>query len=49
MYVKSLFLNGDLREDIYMQQTPGFITTETSSLVFKLNKSLYSLKKAPRA
>ena len=42
-------LNGDLCEDIYMQQPPSFITGETSSLVCKSNKSLYGLKHAPRA
>ena len=33
MDVKSVFLNGDLHEDIYMQQPPIFIIIETSSLV----------------
>ena len=33
MDVKSVFLNGDIHEDIYMQQTHGFITIQTSSLV----------------
>jgi len=42
-------LNGNLHEKNYMQQPPGFITIETSSLVCKLNKSLYGLKYAPRA
>jgi hypothetical protein len=44
MDVKSMFLNGDLHEDIYMQQPPSFITAETSSLVCKLHKYLYGLK-----
>ena len=47
MDVKSAFLNGDLREDIYMQHLPSFITAKTSSLVCKLNKCLYGLKQAP--
>ena len=49
MDVKSDFLNGDLDEDIYMQQPPGFIDAESSSLVCKLHKSLYGLKQTPRA
>jgi hypothetical protein len=49
MDVKSSFLNGDLNEDIYMQQSPGFVTAKNSKLVCKLHKSLYSLKQAPRA
>jgi hypothetical protein len=49
MDVKSDFLNGDLREEFYMQQPPGFISSQTSSLVCKLNKSLYGIKQEPRA
>eukprot|EP00253_Pinus_taeda_P019275 PITA_19275 len=48
MDVKSAFLNGDLHEEIYMEQPTGFIETN-SSLVFLLKKSRYGLKKAPRA
>lgn len=47
MDVKSAFLNGDLKEEIYMSQPPGFI--ENSNLVYKFKKSIYSLKQAPRA
>ena len=46
MDVKSAFLHGDLKEDIYMKQTEGYI--EDSSVVCKLRKSLYGLKQAPR-
>eukprot|EP00253_Pinus_taeda_P030130 PITA_30130 len=48
MDVKSAFLDGELHEEIYMEQPIGFIQTE-SSLVCRLKKSLYSLKQAPRA
>eukprot|EP00253_Pinus_taeda_P012597 PITA_12597 len=48
MYVKSVFLHGDLHEEIYMEQPIGFIQTD-SSLVCRLKKSLYGLKQVPRA
>ena len=47
MDVKCAFLNGDLTEEIYMQQPQGFSTNP--SLVCRLKKSLYGLKQAPRA
>ena len=47
MDVKSSFLHGDLKEEIYMKQPKGYI--EDSSLVCKLRKYLYGLKQAPRA
>ena len=47
MDVKCAFLNGDLTEEIYMQQPQGFSTNP--SLVCRLRKSLYGLKQAPRA
>eukprot|EP00253_Pinus_taeda_P004413 PITA_04413 len=48
MDVKSSFLHGDLHEETYMEQSTGFIQTD-SSLVCRLKKSLYGLKQAPRA
>ena len=44
--ISSAFLNGNLEEDIYMKQTPGFETHP--GLVCKLKKSLYGLKQGAR-
>ncbi len=46
--VKIAFFNGDLEEEIYMEQPEGF-TQEGAHLVCKLHKSLYELKQSPRA
>ena len=43
MDVKSAFLHGDLQEEIYMEQSPGYVQ-DNSSLVYLLKKSLYGLK-----
>jgi hypothetical protein len=46
MDVKNAFFQGHISEDIYMEQTQGFM--QDSSLIFQLKKSLYGLKQAPR-
>jgi hypothetical protein len=48
MDVKFSFFHGDLQEEIYMEQPPGYVEND-SSLVSCLKKSLYGLKKAPKA
>ncbi|GJZ24426.1 calcineurin B-like protein 4 [Tanacetum coccineum] len=48
MDVKPTFLNGDLEEEIYMNQPQGFIAPELKSKVCRLVKSLYDLRKAPK-
>ena len=46
--VKTTFLHGDLKEEIYMEQPKGFVATGQEHLVCRLRKSLYGLKQAPR-
>nr|GEU69476.1 hypothetical protein [Tanacetum cinerariifolium] len=49
MDVKTAFLHGSLKEDVYMCQPEGFIDADHPSYVYKLKKALYGLKQAPRA
>nr|GEZ39907.1 hypothetical protein [Tanacetum cinerariifolium] len=49
MDVKTVFLHGSLKEDVYVYQPEGFIDADHPSHVFKLKKALYGLKQAPRA
>jgi len=44
MDVKSAFLNGDLSEEVYMEQPKGFKLSDNPDLVCKLKKALYGLK-----
>nr|GEX22073.1 hypothetical protein [Tanacetum cinerariifolium] len=49
MDVKTAFLHGSLKEDVYVCQPEGFIDDDHPSHVYKLKKALYGLKQAPRA
>ena len=49
MDVKTAFLNGNLEEDIYMQQPEGFVADRKGNMVCKLQKSIYRLKQTSRS
>nr|GEY63753.1 retrovirus-related Pol polyprotein from transposon TNT 1-94 [Tanacetum cinerariifolium] len=49
MDVKKMFLNGILREEVYVSQPDGFVDPENPNHVYKLKKTLYGLKQAPLA
>ncbi|GJZ96029.1 retrovirus-related pol polyprotein from transposon TNT 1-94 [Tanacetum coccineum] len=47
--VKMAFLNGELKEEVYVSQPEGFVDQDNPSHVYKLKKALYGLKQALRA
>ena len=48
MDVNSIFLNGFISEEVFVEQPLGFIDRTMSNHVYKLNKALYSLKQVPK-
>ena len=49
MDVKTAFLNGNLKEEIYIMQPEGFIAKNQEHMVCKLTRSIYGLKQASRS
>ncbi|GKV48172.1 hypothetical protein SLEP1_g54998 [Rubroshorea leprosula] len=47
--VKSAFLHGDLDEEVFIHQPPGYVKAGNEHKVYKLKRALYGLKQAPRA
>ena len=48
MDVKTVFLNGDLEDEIYIVQPEGYVDKNRSNMVCKLQKNLYGLKQPAR-
>ncbi|GKC72624.1 retrovirus-related pol polyprotein from transposon TNT 1-94 [Tanacetum coccineum] len=49
MDVKTAFINGPLKEEVYVAQPDGFVDLDHPEKVYRLRKALYGLKQAPRA
>jgi hypothetical protein len=49
MDVKTTFLNGEIEEEVYIEQPYGFVIHEKESHVCRLKKALYGLKQTPRS
>ena len=49
MDVKTAFLNGNLKKDVYMIQPEGFVVHKDAGKVCKLQKAIYGLRQAARS
>ena len=49
MDIKTVFLNDNLEEEVYMTQSEKFISSGKANQVYKLKKSIYGLKKASKS
>nr|GEY92825.1 Gag-Pol polyprotein [Tanacetum cinerariifolium] len=49
MDMKMAFLNGPLKEEVYVAQSDAFVDPDHPEKVYRLRKALYGLKQAPRA
>nr|GFA99582.1 retrovirus-related Pol polyprotein from transposon TNT 1-94 [Tanacetum cinerariifolium] len=49
MDIKTAFLNGELKEEVYVTQPEGFVDPDHPTHVYRLKKALYRLKQVPRA
>jgi hypothetical protein len=49
MNVKTTFLNGEIEEEVYIEQSEGLVIYDEKSHVYRLKKALYGLKQSPHA
>jgi hypothetical protein len=47
--IKNAFLNGPIKEEVYVKQPPDFESEEYPNHVYKLHRALYGIKQAPKA